>query len=107
MIYDPEKLLLLAGPCSLESLDICRPVADALASLQAQHPELSGTLVRESLPLLGLCEATTGILLHQLSQIPEIIRVQEHLRAEELLQLVIDVSRCAWRATGAAEEEML
>ena len=41
MIYDPEKLLLLAGPCSLESLDTCRPVADALASLQQQHPELN------------------------------------------------------------------
>ena len=41
MIYDPEKLLLLAGPCSLESLDTCRPVADALASLQEQHSELN------------------------------------------------------------------
>ena len=41
MIYDPEKLLLLAGPCSLESLDTCRPVADALASLQQQHSELN------------------------------------------------------------------
>lgn len=41
MIYDSEKLLLLAGPCSLESLDTCRPVADALAALQQQHPELN------------------------------------------------------------------
>ena len=41
MIYDPEKFLLLAGPCSLESLDTCRPVADALALLQEQHPELN------------------------------------------------------------------
>jgi len=41
MIYDPEKLLLLAGPCSLESLDTCRPVADALASLQQRHSELN------------------------------------------------------------------
>lgn len=41
MIYDPEKLLLLAGPCSLESLDTCRPVADALAALQEKHPELN------------------------------------------------------------------
>jgi 2-dehydro-3-deoxyphosphooctonate aldolase (KDO 8-P synthase) len=41
MIYDPEKLLLLVGPCSLESLDTCRPVADALASLQQQHSELN------------------------------------------------------------------
>lgn len=41
MIYDPNKLLLLAGPCSLESLDTCRPVADALAALQQKHPELN------------------------------------------------------------------
>lgn len=41
MIYNPEKLLLLAGPCSLESLDTCRPVADALAALQEKHPELN------------------------------------------------------------------
>jgi 2-dehydro-3-deoxyphosphooctonate aldolase (KDO 8-P synthase) len=41
MIYDPAKLLLLAGPCSLESLDTCRPVADALAALQSKHPELN------------------------------------------------------------------
>ena len=41
MIYDPEKLLLIAGPCSLESFDTCRPVADALASLQQQYPKLN------------------------------------------------------------------
>ncbi|MGB0744521.1 MAG: 3-deoxy-8-phosphooctulonate synthase, partial [Opitutales bacterium] len=41
MIYDSEKLLLLAGPCSLESLDTCRPVAEALAALQEKHPELN------------------------------------------------------------------
>lgn len=41
MIYDSEKLLLIAGPCSLESLDTCRPVADALADLQQQYPELN------------------------------------------------------------------
>lgn len=41
MIYDPNKLLLLAGPCSLESLDTCRPVADALAALQEKHSELN------------------------------------------------------------------
>jgi len=41
MIYNSEKLLLLAGPCSLESLDTCRPVTDALAALQQQHPQLN------------------------------------------------------------------
>ncbi|MDQ8195841.1 3-deoxy-8-phosphooctulonate synthase [Coraliomargarita sp. SDUM461004] len=41
MIYDPQKLLVLAGPCSLESLETCRPVADTLAALQQKHPELN------------------------------------------------------------------
>lgn len=41
MIYNPNQLLLLAGPCSLESLDTCRSVADALKALQAKHPELN------------------------------------------------------------------
>ena len=41
MIYDPGKLLLIAGPCSLESLDTCRPVADTLARLQQEHPALN------------------------------------------------------------------
>ena len=41
MIYDSEKLLLIAGPCSLESIDICRTVANTLAELQQKHPELN------------------------------------------------------------------
>lgn len=41
MLHDPEKLLLLVGPCSLESLDICRPVAETLAELQQNHPALN------------------------------------------------------------------
>ena len=41
MIYDTNKLLLLAGPCSLEGLDTCRPVAEALKSLETQYPELN------------------------------------------------------------------
>ena len=41
MIYDSEKLLLIAGPCSLESLDTCRPVAKALTALQEEHSELN------------------------------------------------------------------
>lgn len=41
MIHDSEKLLLIAGPCSLESLDTCRPVADTLAGLQQKYSELN------------------------------------------------------------------
>lgn len=41
MLYDPSKLLLIAGPCSLEGEATCRPVAEALAALREKHPELT------------------------------------------------------------------
>lgn len=41
MIYNPDKLLLLAGPCSLESLETCLPVAETLAALRDKHPKLN------------------------------------------------------------------
>jgi 2-dehydro-3-deoxyphosphooctonate aldolase (KDO 8-P synthase) len=40
MLFDPQRLLLIAGPCSLEGRDTCRPVAEALASLREAHPAL-------------------------------------------------------------------
>lgn len=41
MLYQSDKLLLIAGPCSLESIDLSRRVADSLASLQQKHPALN------------------------------------------------------------------
>jgi len=41
MLFDPNKLLLLAGPCSLESMDTCRPVAECLGELQKNNPSLN------------------------------------------------------------------
>ena len=41
MLYQPDKLLLIAGPCSLESLSLCRQVADSLARLQQNYPALN------------------------------------------------------------------
>jgi 2-dehydro-3-deoxyphosphooctonate aldolase (KDO 8-P synthase) len=40
MLFDPKKLLLIAGPCSLESERVSRAVAEALAALARQQPEL-------------------------------------------------------------------
>ena len=40
MLFDPEKLLLIAGPCSLENEGVCRAVAETLAQLRATRPEL-------------------------------------------------------------------
>ncbi len=41
MIFNPKKLLLIAGPCSLESEAVCRAVAEALVRLGKKHPELN------------------------------------------------------------------
>jgi 2-dehydro-3-deoxyphosphooctonate aldolase (KDO 8-P synthase) len=40
VIFDPTKLLLIAGPCSLENEAVCRTVAAALAVIAREHPEL-------------------------------------------------------------------
>ncbi len=40
MIFDSQKLLVIAGPCSLESERICRAVAEKLKTLGRAHPQL-------------------------------------------------------------------
>lgn len=41
MLFDPQKLLLIAGPCSLENETVCRAVAETLAQLRRDRPELN------------------------------------------------------------------
>ena len=41
MIFDPAKLLVIAGPCSLENERVCRAVAKQLAAVQRTHPEIT------------------------------------------------------------------
>lgn len=41
MLFNPAKLLLIAGPCSLESWDVCATVAETLRSLADSHPDLN------------------------------------------------------------------
>jgi 2-dehydro-3-deoxyphosphooctonate aldolase (KDO 8-P synthase) len=40
MIFDPDRLLLIAGPCSLENEGVCRAVASELVALGKTHREL-------------------------------------------------------------------
>lgn len=40
MIFDPSKLLLIAGPCSLENERVCRAVAETLVKIGRAQPEL-------------------------------------------------------------------
>jgi len=41
MLFDPKKLLLIAGPCSLENEKVCRAAAEMLTQLGKKHPELN------------------------------------------------------------------
>ena len=41
MLYQSDKLLLIAGPCSLENIEICRAVVDTLAKLKQEYPALN------------------------------------------------------------------
>jgi 2-dehydro-3-deoxyphosphooctonate aldolase (KDO 8-P synthase) len=41
MLFSPEKLLLIAGPCSLENEQVCRAVAEALVELARAQPALN------------------------------------------------------------------
>ena len=41
MLHDKRRLLLIAGPCSLESESNCRTVAKELKALSARLPELN------------------------------------------------------------------
>jgi 2-dehydro-3-deoxyphosphooctonate aldolase (KDO 8-P synthase) len=40
MLFDPGKLLLIAGPCSLENERVCRAVAERLAGIVQTQPDL-------------------------------------------------------------------
>ena len=41
MIFDPQKLLLLAGPCSLESKELALQVATFLKKIADAEPRLN------------------------------------------------------------------
>jgi 2-dehydro-3-deoxyphosphooctonate aldolase (KDO 8-P synthase) len=79
MLFDPQKLLLIAGPCSLENEKVCRAAAEMLTKLGQKHPELNivfkgsfdkanrtslegdrGTGMEEGLALLALIKKDYG-----------------------------------------------
>jgi 2-dehydro-3-deoxyphosphooctonate aldolase (KDO 8-P synthase) len=41
VLFDSKKLLLIAGPCSLENEQVCRAVAETLTTLRKRRPELN------------------------------------------------------------------
>jgi 2-dehydro-3-deoxyphosphooctonate aldolase (KDO 8-P synthase) len=93
MIFEANKLLLIAGPCALESEAVCRAVAEQLAAVVRTYPELRpvfkgsfdkanrtsfsgerGPGLEEGLRLLALIKRDYGFPvltdIHEVSQVP-------------------------------------
>ena len=98
MIFDPKKLLLIAGPCSLENETVCRATADTLKRIGAAHPELTiifkgsfdkanrtslggdrGTGMEEGLALLALIKREYGF--------PVLTDIHERQQAERVAEV--------------------
>ena len=106
MLFDPKKLLLIAGPCSLENERVCRAVAEVLVKIGEQHPELKiifkgsfdkanrtsaagarGTGLEEGLALLALVKRDYGFPV--LTDVHE----REQMKAVAAVCDVIQISR--------------
>jgi 2-dehydro-3-deoxyphosphooctonate aldolase (KDO 8-P synthase) len=123
-IFDPSRLLLIAGPCSLESEAVCRAVAAGLASLGKAHPELNivfkgsfdkanrtsgsgprGTGLADGLALLALVRREFGFPV--LTDVHEVVQVAPVAEVCDVLQIPAFLSRqtdllLAAAATGRA-----
>lgn len=108
MLFDPDKLLVIAGPCSLENEAVCRAVAETLQSLQQAHPELTlvfkgsfdkanrtslagdrGTGMESGLALLSLIRRDYGFPvltdIHERAQVPAVAAVCDVLQIPAFL----------------------
>jgi len=98
MLFDPQRLLLIAGPCSLESESVCWTVASELAAIRSRRPELNivfkgsfdkanrtsvdgprGTGLEAGLALLALVKREFGFPVltdvHESAQVPAVAAV--------------------------------
>lgn len=121
-LHDPAKLLLIAGPCSLESEAVCRAVADRLTQIQHDRPELRivfkgsfdkanrtslaggrGTGLEEGLRLLALVKREYGFPvltdIHDESQIAPVAAVCDVIQIPAFLCRQTDLLLAA-AATG-------
>lgn len=108
MLFDPAKLLLIAGPCSLENESVCRAVAQTLSIIQREQPSLKiifkgsfdkanrtsangprGTGIEEGLRLLALVRRDYGFPvltdIHDASQITRVAAVCDVLQIPAFL----------------------
>src|SRR5690606_11456101 len=103
MLFDSEKLWVIAGPCSLENETVCRAVAEVLQALAAQWSDLRfvfkgsfdkanrtsregprGTGLAAGLELLALVKREYGLPVltdvHETSQVPAVAAVCDVLQ---------------------------
>ncbi|PTY03698.1 3-deoxy-8-phosphooctulonate synthase [Opitutaceae bacterium EW11] len=122
MLFDPTKLLLIAGPCSLENERVCRAVAESLRSAQKSLPELNivfkgsfdkanrtslagarGTGMEEGLKLLALIKREYGFPVltdvHESSQVAAVAAVCDVVQIPAFLCRQTDLLLAA-AATG-------
>jgi len=108
VLYDPAKLLLIAGPCSLENEAVCRAVATELSAIARAQPQLKivfkgsfdkanrtsatgprGTGLEEGLRLLALIKRDYGFPvltdIHDTAQIPAVAEVCDVLQIPAFL----------------------
>jgi 2-dehydro-3-deoxyphosphooctonate aldolase (KDO 8-P synthase) len=122
MLFDPKKLLLIAGPCSLENEQVCRKVAEVLAKLGKKHRELNilfkgsfdkanrtslggrGTGLKEGLRLLALIKKDYGFPvltdIHERQQAAPVAKVCDVLQIPAFMCRQTDLLLAAAR-TGA------
>jgi len=107
-LFDPKRLLLIAGPCSLEGESVCRAVAQELVALGKAHPELNivfkgsfdkanrtsgsgarGTGLEAGLALLALVKKEYGFPvltdIHEISQTAAVAKVCDVLQIPAFL----------------------
>jgi 2-dehydro-3-deoxyphosphooctonate aldolase (KDO 8-P synthase) len=121
-IFNRSKLLLIAGPCSLENEAVCRAVAGRLVSLAKAHAELRivfkgsfdkanrtsgagkrGTGLKEGLALLALVRREFGLPVltdvHESAQVAQVAQVCDVLQIPAFLSRQTDLLLAA-AATG-------
>lgn len=114
MLFDPKKLLIIAGPCSLESERVCRSVAEALVKIgraqrsikfvfkgsfdKANRTSLAGargTGLEEGLALLAMVKRDYGFPvltdIHEREQIPAVAEVCDVLQIPAFLSRQTDL----------------
>ncbi len=108
MLFDPQKLLLIAGPCSLENEGVCRAVAETLVFLRRSQRDLNivfkgsfdkanrtslagdrGTGISEGLALLAMVKKDYGFPvltdIHETAQVPVVAEVCDVLQIPAFL----------------------